>query len=144
MAQQINNMPPAPAPGGAHQSKTNAGKGLGIAALVIGIVALVLSWVPIVNNFAAILAVIALVLAIIGLVVAVKKNGSKGLSIAGAIIFVVALVVVFASRASVRAGRPTTKSALTFPQKRPTEPPSASAASSTSPATTTPSGNPGS
>lgn len=99
MAQQINNMPPAPAPGGAHQSKTNAGKGLGIAALVIGIVALVLSWVPIVNNFAAILAVIALVLAIIGLGVAVKKNGSKGLSIAGAIISVVALVVVFASQA---------------------------------------------
>ncbi|GHD05321.1 hypothetical protein [Zhihengliuella salsuginis] len=99
MAQPVNNMPPAPAPSGPHQAKTNAGKGLGIAALVIGIVALVLSWMPIVNNFAAILAVIALVLAIVGLIVAVKKNGTKGLSIAGAIISVVALVVVFASQA---------------------------------------------
>ncbi|GAB3650376.1 hypothetical protein GCM10027591_07750 [Zhihengliuella somnathii] len=101
MAQSVNNnIPPAPAPEAPKQTKTSAGKGLGIAALVIGVVALLLSWVPFVNNFAAILAAVALVLAIIALVVAVKKNGSKGLQIASAIISIVALVIVFVSQAA--------------------------------------------
>lgn len=86
--------PEAPAP------KTSAGKGLGIAALVVAIVALVLCWVPIINNFAAFLGFVALVLGIISLVIAAKRNGSKGLGIASTIIAVVAIVLVFVTQAA--------------------------------------------
>ena len=84
---------PSPAP------KSTAGKGLGVAALVIAIVALVLCWVPIVNNLAAVLGVIALVLGIVSLVIALKRNGSKGLGISSSIIAVVAIVLVFLTQA---------------------------------------------
>lgn len=78
--------------------KTTAGKGLGIAALVIAILALVLCWVPIVNNVAAILGVIALVLGIVSLVIALKRNGSKGMGIASSVIAIVAIVLVFVTQ----------------------------------------------
>src|SRR6185312_12396464 len=83
---------PAPAP------KTTAGKGLGIAALVVAIVALLLCWVPIINNFAAFLGFVALVLGVISLVIAAKRNGSKGLGIASTVISVVAIVLVFVTQ----------------------------------------------
>lgn len=86
----------SPAP----QAKTTAGKGLGIAALVVAIVALTLCWVPIVNNFAAVLGFIALVLGIVSLIVASKRRGSKGLGIASSIIAIVAIVLVFATQAA--------------------------------------------
>jgi len=85
---------PAPAP------KTTAGKGLGIAALVVAIVALLLCWVPIINNFAAFLGFVALVLGVISLVIAAKRNGSKGLGIASTVISVVAIVLVFVTQAA--------------------------------------------
>lgn len=80
--------------------KTSAGKGLGIAALVIAIVALSLSWVPIINNFAAILGIIALILGVISLVVAAKRKGNKGLGIASTVIAIVAIVLVFVTQAA--------------------------------------------
>ena len=89
-----NVVPPAP------QARTTAGKGLGIAALVVGIVALALCWVPIVNNIAAVLGFIALVLGVISLVVASKRRGSKGLGIASSIIAIVAIILVFATQAA--------------------------------------------
>lgn len=78
--------------------KSTAGRGLGIAALVIAILALVLCWVPIVNNVAAILGVIALVLGIVSLVVALKRKGSKGLGIASSVIAIVAIILVFVTQ----------------------------------------------
>ena len=83
---------PSPSP------KSTAGRGLGIAALVIAIVALVLCWVPIVNNFAAILGVVALILGLVSLVIALKRKGSKGLGIASSVIAIVAIVLVFATQ----------------------------------------------
>jgi hypothetical protein len=80
--------------------KSNAGKGLGIAALVVAIVALLLSWVPIINNFAAFLGFVALVLGIISLVVATKRRGSKGLGVASSIIAIVAIVLVFVTQSA--------------------------------------------
>lgn len=85
---------PAPAP------RTSAGKGLGIAALVVAVVALLLCWVPIINNFAAFLGFAALVLGVVSLVIAAKRNGSKGLGIASAVIAVVAIVMVFVTQAA--------------------------------------------
>lgn len=87
--------PPAAPP-----AKTGAGKGLGIAALVIAIVALTLCWVPIINNLAAVLAIVALILGIVSLVVATKRNGGKGLGIASGIIAVVAVSLVFVTQAA--------------------------------------------
>ncbi|MBG6084427.1 DUF4352 domain-containing protein [Zhihengliuella flava] len=89
----------APAPTPPAPVKSSAGKGLGIAALVIAIIALLLSAVPIINNAAAVLGFIALILGITSLVVAAKKNGGKGFGIASSIIAVVAIVVVFATQA---------------------------------------------
>lgn len=81
-------------------AKTSAGKGLGIAALVIAILALCLCWVPIINNFAAVLGFVALILGIISLVIAAKRNGSKGMGVASSIIAVVAIVLVFVTQAA--------------------------------------------
>lgn len=78
--------------------KSTAGKGLGIAALVVAIIALLLSWVPTINNFAAFLGFVALVLGIVSLVLASKRNGSKGLGIASSVIAIVAMVLVFVTQ----------------------------------------------
>lgn len=90
---------PSPTPG-APVAKTAAGKGLGIAALVIAIVALTLCWVPIINNLAAVLGFVALILGIVSLVIAAKRRGSKGLGIASSIIAVVAIVLVFVTQSA--------------------------------------------
>ncbi|MGO2051566.1 hypothetical protein CIK76_13820 [Glutamicibacter sp. BW80] len=81
-------------------AKSTAGKGLGIAALVIAIVALTLCWVPIVNNFAAVLGFVALILGIISLAIAAKRRGSKGLGIASSVIAIVAIVLVFVTQSA--------------------------------------------
>lgn len=81
-------------------AKTGAGKGVGIAALVIAIVALALCWVPIVNNIAAVLGVVALILGVISFILASKRHGGKGLGIASGIIAVVAVVLVFVTQAA--------------------------------------------
>ncbi|WP_404289840.1 DUF4190 domain-containing protein [Glutamicibacter arilaitensis] len=81
-------------------AQTNAGKGLGIAALVIAIVALTICWVPIVNNFAAVLGFVALILGIISLAIASKRRGSKGMGIAASVIAIVAIVLVFVTQAA--------------------------------------------
>ncbi len=81
-------------------SKSTAGKGLGVAALVIAIVALCLCWVPIINNFAAVLGFVALVFGVISLIVASKKNGGKGLGVASTIIAIVSIVLVFITQAA--------------------------------------------
>lgn len=97
---------PAPAP------KTTAGKGLGIAALIVAIVALLLCWVPIINNFAAFLGFVSLVLGIISLVIAAKRHGSKGLGIASTVISVVAIVMVFVTQAAYAAAIDSVSSAV--------------------------------
>lgn len=82
----------------APSAKTSAGKGLGIAALVIAIVALALCWVPIVNNFAAVLGFIALGLGIASLIVAAKRHGGKGMGFAASIIAIVSIILVFVTQ----------------------------------------------
>lgn len=96
-----NPLAPTPArQASAPVPNSNAGKGLGIAALVVAIVALALSWVPIINNFAAFLGFVGLVLGIVSLVLAAKRNGNKGLGIASSVIAVVAIVLVFVTQAA--------------------------------------------
>lgn len=69
--------------------KTNAGKGLGIAAFIVALVAIVISFIPCLGMYALVPGVIAIILAIIAFSQAKKGNGAKGLIIAALIISVV-------------------------------------------------------
>jgi len=69
--------------------KTNAGKGLGIAAFIVALVAIVISFIPCLGMYALVPGIIAIVLAIIAFSQAKKGNGSKGLIIAALIISIV-------------------------------------------------------
>ena len=85
------------APPAQHRPGTS---GMAITSLVVGVLALLLSWVPIVNNFAALLALVGLGFGIAGLVVTRgRRRGGRGLAIAGTVVSVLALVVVFATQA---------------------------------------------
>lgn len=81
-----------------------AGKGLGVAALILGIIGLILCFIPVINVFGVILAITALILGIVGMIIAKKKGGSKGMALTGLIlgalgiiIFIVMYAVVFAA-----------------------------------------------
>ena len=69
--------------------KSNAGKGLGIAAFVIAVVGIVISFIPCLGMCGLVLCGIALILAIIAFIQAKKANGSKGLIIAALVISIV-------------------------------------------------------
>jgi hypothetical protein len=73
--------------------------GMRLAGFIIAVIGLVLSPVPIINNFAALMLVVALVLSAIGWRGASKRGEKKGLAVAGVIMSVVGLVVVFGSQA---------------------------------------------
>lgn len=69
---------------------SSAGKGLGIAALVIGIITTIWSLIPILGAAAFWPSLIGLVLGIVGLALAIRgKNSKKGIIIAGFILCVV-------------------------------------------------------
>lgn len=70
--------------------QSGAGKGLGIAGLVVGIIALVVSFIPCLGMLALIPGVIALILSAIGVAIAVKKDGAKGIAVAALVISVIA------------------------------------------------------
>ena len=75
MDQTTQTNPPASAP--------NAGKGLGIAGLVLGIIAAIISFIPCLGTFALIPGIIGIVLSAISMVQANKAAASKSLAIAG-------------------------------------------------------------
>ncbi|OFX27873.1 MAG: hypothetical protein A2X08_04160 [Bacteroidetes bacterium GWA2_32_17] len=69
--------------------KSNAGKGLGIAAFVIAVVGIVISFIPCLGMYGLVPCGIALILAIIAFIQAKKANASKGLIIAALVISIV-------------------------------------------------------
>lgn len=77
-----------------------AGKSaMGITGFVLGLIALLTSVLPIINNFSAFLAALGLIFAIVGIVACSRgKKSGKGLSIAGAIICVVAFALVLGTQ----------------------------------------------
>nr|WP_280924685.1 Ltp family lipoprotein [Bifidobacterium sp. ESL0745] len=89
--------PQFPDSGGNHHSvgrRSEHFSACGVTALVLGIVGTVLSFIPIVNNVAAVLGVIGVVFGIIGLVGVFRgKKRGKALTIAGAVLSVVAIVI---------------------------------------------------
>ncbi len=68
------------------EQKSTAGKGLGIAGLIIGIIALLVSFIPFFGMISIYIGGLALLLSIIGLIMAVQKKAGKGLIIAALII----------------------------------------------------------
>jgi hypothetical protein len=64
-------------------SNPKAGKGLGIAGMVLGIVAVIFSFVPCLGVYALIPGLIGLVLSIVSFVQANKAGAAKGMAIAG-------------------------------------------------------------
>lgn len=76
-----------------------AKSGLALASLIIAGVALLMSAVPIINNFAFFLAGISLILGITGVILSKKTHAGRGKAVAGIILSVLAIGVVFASQA---------------------------------------------
>lgn len=74
-----------------NQGKTNskAGKGLGIAGLVLGILAAIISFIPCLGMYAFIPGFIGLILSLISFVQANKAGATKGLAIAGIVCSVI-------------------------------------------------------
>lgn len=70
-------------------SNSKAGKGLGIAGLVLGILAAVIAFIPCLGTFAIIPGIIGLILSIISFVQANKAGAAKGMAIAGIVCSIV-------------------------------------------------------
>lgn len=68
------------------EQTSNAGQGLGIAALVLGIVALILAFIPCFGWIALIPGIIAIILAVVALSQASQARAPKGLIIAALVI----------------------------------------------------------
>ena len=70
-------------------SNPKAGKGLGIAGLVLGILAAIISFVPCLGMYAVFPGIIGLILSIISIIQANKAGAAKGMAIAGLICSIV-------------------------------------------------------
>src|SRR6478609_8260623 len=66
-----------------------AGRGLGIAGLVLGILAAILSFIPCLGMYAIFPGIIGLILSIISIVQAGKAGAAKGMAIAGLVCSIV-------------------------------------------------------
>jgi hypothetical protein len=71
---------------------SNAGKGMGIAGLVVGIISLILSFIPCLGAWAIIPAVVGIILSAISMKQA-GATGSKGMAIGGLICSVIAVLI---------------------------------------------------
>lgn len=74
-------------------SNSKAGKGLGIAGLVLGILAAILSFVPCLGMYAIFPGIIGLVLSIISIIQANKAGAAKGMAIAGLVCSIVGIAI---------------------------------------------------
>lgn len=73
-------------------TSSSAGKGLGVAGLVIGIVAIILSFVPCIGMWAIVPGIVGIILSAISMKQA-GPGGSKGMAIGGLITSVVAVLI---------------------------------------------------
>ena len=92
--------------------KSNAGKGLGIAAFVIAVVGIVISFIPCLGMYGLVPCGIALILAIIAFVQAKKANSSKGLIIAALVISIVGTSIALWQLMNTKSSLETDKDAI--------------------------------
>ncbi|MCC6180333.1 MAG: hypothetical protein IT237_00705 [Bacteroidia bacterium] len=76
-------------------TNSKAGKGLGIAGLVLGIVAAVVAFVPCLGMYAIIPGVIGLILSIISIIQANKAGAAKGMAIAGLVCSLIGISIAY-------------------------------------------------
>ena len=76
-------------------TNSTAGKGLGIAGLVLGIVAAVVAFVPCLGMYAIIPGVIGLILSIISIIQANKAGAAKGMAIAGLVCSLIGISIAY-------------------------------------------------
>jgi len=81
MDQTTQTTPPASSP--------NAGRGLGIAGLVLGILAAIICFIPCLGTFALIPGILGIILSAISMVQANKAGASKGMAVAGLVCSIV-------------------------------------------------------
>jgi predicted PurR-regulated permease PerM len=74
-------------------SNPNAGRGLGIAGMVLGIVATVMSFIPCIGMGGIVLAVVGVILSAISLNQAGKAGAPRGMAWAGLICSILAIVI---------------------------------------------------
>lgn len=74
-------------------TNSKAGKGLGVAGLVLGILAAVISFVPCLGMYAMVPGVIGLILSVISIIQANKAGAAKGMAIAGLICSLVGIAI---------------------------------------------------
>jgi hypothetical protein len=71
-----------------------AGRGLGIAGMILGIVAIIVSFIPCFGWWAMVMAVVGLILSAISLSQAKKAKASTGMALTGLICSIVAIIIV--------------------------------------------------
>jgi hypothetical protein len=76
-------------------TNSKAGKGLGVAGLVLGILAAVLSFVPCLGMYAIIPGVVGLILSVISIIQANKAGAAKGMAIAGLVCSLVGVGIAY-------------------------------------------------
>ncbi len=76
-------------------TNSKAGKGLGIAGLVLGIVAAVVAFVPCLGMYAIIPGVIGLILSIVSIIQANKAGAAKGMAIAGLVCSLIGISIAY-------------------------------------------------
>ena len=73
--------------------RSNPGKGMGIAALIMGIVSCCFFWIPYFNIICLMMSIAGLILSIIGLKKSKSAGASVGVSVAGLVLSIVGLVL---------------------------------------------------
>jgi lysylphosphatidylglycerol synthetase-like protein (DUF2156 family) len=74
---------------GNNSDRTNAGRGMGVAALVLGILAVICSFIPCFSFWAILFGALAIIFGAIGMSQAGKQNGKKELPKAGLILGII-------------------------------------------------------
>lgn len=73
--------------------RSNPGKGMGIAALIMGIVSCCFFWIPYFNIICLMMSIAGMILSIIGLKKSKSAGASAGISVAGLVLSIVGLVL---------------------------------------------------
>lgn len=73
--------------------RSNPGKGMGIAALIMGIVSCCFFWIPYFNIICLMMSIAGMILSIVGLKKSKSAGASAGVSVAGLVLSIIGLVL---------------------------------------------------
>lgn len=86
---------------GHNRSEERSVSAMAISSLVLGVIAIIFSFIPIINNFAFVVGILGLVFGLVGVHATGRKGRKKGkgLSIAGTVLCILAMVITLAMQA---------------------------------------------